>query len=272
VSDFPIPKGMTFSESGGVVTATSLLQTVTSGNADAFGGWSERITSTNQEADGFLLLIELNDTTMNEIAVNVGIGGAGNEEIIVDSINGQIKADLPGLVFWIPVSIPQGSRVSVQAATDGVNIDVGVALYLYSASFGSPQGRAGTIAYGMDGTEISEGTTVDPGGTANTKGAYAELESSTSDDITEFIICFGTADNVAHTSCKWLLDIAIGGPGVEEIILPDILVAQHAQEPTKISIPVPQGIPAGTRIAVRSQCTITDAVDRILTVSLNGVL
>jgi hypothetical protein len=272
MADFSLPEGMHFIENGGIVPSTSTTEIVTSGDTDTFGSWSERIASTVSQVDAILVTVDLNDSTHNEIAVNVAVGAAGFEEIVIHSLNVQIKANMPGGYFWCPVRVPVGTRLSVQAATDGNATDVGVALYTYSSSFPSRLGKAGTIAYGMNATEISEGTTIDPGGTINTKGSYAELESSTSDAISDFIICIGTADNVGHSNCSWLIDVAIGGAGSEEIILADLRIRQHSQEPTKPNVRILESIPAGTRIAVRSQCNIIDATDRLLTISLNGVI
>lgn len=269
MADFPLPKDMVLSEALGIDSAASSLDTITSGNF-TFGSWVELTSSTLSDTDGMVVIISQQDTSQNEVAIKIGVGGAGNEEIIVDRPHGQLNRINATLAFWFPIGVPSGVRLSAQTGTDASGTDIGVGVYLYSNAFTSPIGKSSTIAYGM--ADDSEGTNVDPGGTVNTKGSYVELDSSTSDDISEFLICISTNDNSSQADATWLLDIAIGGAGSEEIIVTDIYVGGSGVEITKPQIPIPEGIPAGTRISARTQCSITDATDRIIAISINGVI
>jgi hypothetical protein len=97
--------------------------------------------------------------------------------------------------------------------------------------------------------------------------------ASLSSDIQGFALNFGNRVNTARTSCFWLVDFAIGGAGSEKIVIPDFLVRGHVSSDDVYpmwSPFMPMAIPAGTRIAARAQCSITDATDRLIEVMMYG--
>ena len=271
MADFPLPDGMVFSEVAGVETTTSLLTTFTSGSTDAFSSASEIIASTSDNTT-FLALIfgHQENVIMSEIRVRVLIGSAGNEEVIID-VNSHIKGNLgPHSTSFHRVSIPSSSRLSIQVACDSGGRDIGVSVLLFKPSFTthSPFGRVDII--GMDGTEISEGTTVDPGGTANTKGSWTEITASLSETLKNPYILFGAADNDAMSNANFLLDIAVGGSGSEEVIISNLPFMTSSQETSRPPIQLPITMVSGQRYAARLQCDITDATDRLVTISFAG--
>lgn len=84
---------------------------------------------------------------------------------------------------------------------------------------------------------------------ANTKGSWTEIVAATAFDADQLIIGMAQAGN----SLTHLVDIALGGSGSEEIIIPNILHGGHSRMMTWI--PVPVSVPEGTRIAARVQST-----------------
>ena len=115
---------------------------------------------------------------------------------------------------------------------------------------------------------------MDPGATANTKGSYAEITSSTSYDTRMLLIAFGGQGNLIRTNCRWLVDIATGSAGSETVIIADLAVGSHNIGDNVLPAyigPIPVHIPAGTRIAARCQCDITDATDRLMDIALYGI-
>ena len=113
---------------------------------------------------------------------------------------------------------------------------------------------------------------VEPGGTANTKGSYVEFAASTTFPIRR-IILGSTVLSTSITNATWLVDVAVGASGSEQVIVPDIPFAaganQDQADPAVIAFDV--NIPAGSRIALRSQCSITDVNDRRINFALHGV-
>ena len=99
----------------------------------------------------------------------------------------------------------------------------------------------------------SEGTPVYASATVNTKGAYVQLISSTPSLSTGIIITF---NNMIGAS-TYLVDIAIGAAGYEQVIIPNLLYdacTNSYRVSATFFFPIP--IPAGVRISARCQCSI----------------
>ena len=126
-----------------------------------------------------------------------------------------------------------------------------------------PVGGAATPWYSTFGEvgllDLSSYTAVASDATVNTKGAWVELIASTSADanaislhIANYIINF---QNPAT-----LIDIGTGAAGSETVLVGDIGVGGAGQFftlPGGLSFTIPIRIPAGTRIALRSQSAYT---------------
>jgi len=95
-------------------------------------------------------------------------------------------------------------------------------------------------------------------GTTNTKGAWVEIVSSCPSGVNEIIVTMQGADGASSTHLTWLLDVGIGAAGSEVVLIPDI---HHHSYDTASGNAVysrsqfPAAIPAGTRIAIRAQCS-----------------
>lgn len=91
---------------------------------------------------------------------------------------------------------------------------------------------------------------VAPGAAPHTKGAWVELVNSTAVDG-EAILIF----TVARTRVEgYILDLAIGSPGAEQIILENLYIpSARTSENIPRSIEIPYGLPKGTRISARGQ-------------------
>src|SRR5512146_354971 len=93
------------------------------------------------------------------------------------------------------------------------------------------------------------GTVVTASGTINTKGSYVDLINPTSFD-TYFVAINTGSVAVSATDTSILLDIAVGGAGSEQIILPDLLCG-WAWEPGR-QLYLPLFIPRGS--VIRARC------------------
>lgn len=90
-----------------------------------------------------------------------------------------------------------------------------------------------------------------PAGASNTKGAWVEVVASTGFNATLIdLIILGTG--TSGSSRHMLFDIGIGGSGSEVVLVPNILVGT-ANSMRRYTLPL--WVPAGTRVAVRYQCT-----------------
>lgn len=113
-----------------------------------------------------------------------------------------------------------------------------------------------TQKFAMVGMTDATCTAVVAPATANTKGSWIELTSSTTMNASSIVL---TVQKVSAAG-TFLLDIGIGASGSEQIVLSNVLVAiQNYSEDRNPSthLRIPLAIPEGTRIAARVQHSST---------------
>lgn len=104
-------------------------------------------------------------------------------------------------------------------------------------------------------TSTSIGTTLSST-TANTKGSYVQLVSSTTRDTDYMIV---NIINFPSTGDTQAIDIAVGGSGSEQVVIANLLASSHTND--VVSYKIPFSIPAGTRVSARMQsATLNDSV------------
>ncbi len=104
-------------------------------------------------------------------------------------------------------------------------------------------------------TASSIGTEIAPSGTANTKGAWVEMITSTSFNYESITVYARKRDATNH-----ILDVGIGSVGNEEVVASNIPFNAHrATEISTRHIDLPLSIPAGTRVSFRCQSSAGDA-------------
>lgn len=235
------------------------------------GAYLQLVAATTFEASGLIVVLGNNQLYTDNL-VDIAVGAGGSEQIIASNLLCSTREKAQA-VYYLPIRIPVGSRIA--ARYQAADVSGGRVMYatatLLAAPFlpGAPLSQITT--YGA-ATGDSGGTAVDPGGSANTKGSYAQIDASTSRAIRSLIVAFGCANNSALTAAEGLVDVAVGAAASEQIILPDLWIRYSDQENLAPCVygPFQVNIPAGTRISVRAQCSITDATDRIFDVVLYG--
>jgi hypothetical protein len=176
--------------------------------------------------------------------------------------------------YLFPVSIPAGTRIAVRGQQAGSGtISFQTTLILGSGTLMAPSPLGVTRAYGAL-TASSDGAAIDPGGTANTKGAWTELVAATTEPIRWLNLAVGTdARNIGTLNdFTHVVDLGVGAGGSEVVVLPDVKF-QGGQgldmlSPPAIALPV--NIPAGVRLAARSACSTNNATERLFDVAVYG--
>lgn len=252
-----------YGESLGGSSGTS----VAAGTANVKGSWVQMTAST--EFAGTALMFIANFPSASCLA-DIGIGAAGSERIIVPDILNSAVFQSPPL-YSFPVAIPTGARIAVRVASTSAGASCSTTVYVLSGGFSRSVGHSRIDAYGVDTTD-SGGTSIDPGATINTKGAWVQITASTVATHKALAMSLGNQANTVATATPWLFDIGVGGAGSEQIVLPNFRLQANAAEVLAPSFTqfFPVDIPEGTRLAVRSQCAINDATDRLLDVVLYG--
>lgn len=284
---FPLGLDVCNGQDAGGVTGTSQGTIVNpSASANTKGSWVQLIASTAADAVWMMVQWSFYQDVGSSAALDIGVGGSGSEQVLVSNLissNSAINGfDQNQQVYSFPCQIPAGTRIAartqVSAASDtgGNNL---VNVTLYDGAFTQMEGCAGVDALGFS-TGTTLGTQVDPGGTANTKGAYSQIIASTARDYMGLLLGFDTQNDSTSAFAQFLVDVAIGGSGSEKIIMPNLQLLRTTKSSTSVAceyiLPpsqpfIPIAIPAGTRIAARAQCSINTATRRLFGITAYGV-
>ena len=260
-------------ESGGLDTANSRGTTLTAaGSANTKGSWTQLIASTAGEASGIVVHIQGSGTNSADFLIDIGIGAATEEVLIPDIQWSNASAGTAGSVVF-PVHVPAGSRISARIASTTASGTKRVSVTLLPVGPGVHPGFGACTAYGVVAAS-SAGTQVDPGGTANTKGAFTQLVASTASPIHAVVLGFGAGGDWSRAAqAHQLWDIAVGA-ATEQIVIPDVPTLTNTGSTSMpepfFSGPYPVSIPAGERITARMQSAVNTAGDRVLSVVVYG--
>lgn len=262
-------------ETAGVVSSqsrgTALSQPA---NPNEEGAWTELTAATTHHWSGFWIIWTTTEGSWEHL--DIGLGTGGSEVVKVENIVIGSASGYQGGAVYVPVQVPAGSRVAARTqhyATPSVNPRVLLVGKVTPRL--DPRGFSKAIGIGADETN-SAGTNVDPGPTAHTKGSWAELVASLSDDVGAVIVCtVGWQTN--QTAYQWLTDaVGVGAAGGEDVVVPDLPFLGEANNDTQVPAgplgPFPCFIPAGSRVASRGQCSGTSDGWRDQSVSLLGLV
>jgi hypothetical protein len=251
------------------------LSGVTSG-ATAFGkgAWTEVVSATTADTQWFYFQMVKFAGEAVSVAIDIGIGASGSEIALASNLLAA-GADRYLIHYVLPLSIKSGSRIAIRTASDLTSYSSFYKAGAFNDSAFSGMGGVSAIdTYGFVSAS-GHGTAVDPGATANTKGAYAQIVSSTTSALDGFMLAFDCLSRTTGTAdSDYLFDIAIGASGSERVVLPNIWCGQTDSGTTtwlKNTQYFPIQIPAGSRIAARAQSGYTTAADRSLGLTLYGM-
>jgi hypothetical protein len=236
--------------------------------------YTQLLASTIARASGIIVMFDWASVQLLDFLVDIAIGAASSEQDIARNLlkSGGSNSQNYGAYYYLPIEIPAGSRISARCQCSTGGETLGVSCFLLYGGFSQIEGLGTVDAIGVDTTD-SGGTSIDPGGTINTKGAYVELTAATTRAYKYLILAIGGQSNATRSSQQWLIDIAIGAAASETVIVSNIPItcATTSDAITPQTILFPIQIAAGSRLAVRAQSSGNDATDRLLDVVLYGV-
>ena len=236
------------------------------------GAWANIGGATSFAYEAISIFLERNSPAADYV-IDIGISDGTNVFVVVPDL--RVPALITGAVFaaTLPIHIPSGAQISARSAGSVGSAVMDVVVAGHSVGIGGASGFSRAIALYTPAS--SRGVAIDAGATANTKGAYAELTASSGADIAALFGCVGNNTDIARGALTFLLDIAIGGSGAEQLVLSNLFLASNtafdAVLPPFIG-PYPCGIPASTRFSARLQCSGTTAGDRTIDLALYGLV
>lgn len=257
----------TTSAEGVIVTASATAHTK--------GAWSEVIASTSFDAIG--VWIGLNDTGVasaaNRALVDIGIGGAGAETVWIpdlDAGNAALwSAGYWGQVYYFPLYLPVGTRISARCQASTVSDTVGVAVVLLGGSR-VPGCWVGTrvTAYGVD-SATSSGSVAMTFGSTNAWGSAAQITASTTNPIRAFQYAIDNGADSTATNQRSLLRFGIGaGPTWFAEGIPhgenSSIETQHNMPGNFVLSQMHFNIPAGSDLRVAGMVNGTGEARRII--------
>lgn len=258
------------------VAAGTYSTTVTSSaSTHTKGSWAQVAAATTFDAVLDTLVFGAGDAQL--YLVDVGIGAAASEQIVLpDLMCGHGTSASTDMPSWrrlhCGLLIPAGTRLVGRCSSNGSSKRVLMAAELVAlADWRGPIfTRAET--YGTT-LATTRGTSIDPGGSANTKGSYVQLTAATAVAARRWILSIGNQGNNAPGSFQWAFDLAIGSPG--QIVVPDVWVLGASSGTGLATMPSTAvfdvSVPAGEAVSVRSMCNGTDATDRLLDVAVTAL-
>lgn len=254
-----------------VKSGSSVRQTYTataSATPHTVGSYTEIVSALSQDIAGIFVQITTATSvsaTDSSSLINIAIGGAGSEVVVVPNIGIGYKATANLTGLFIPIKISKGTRVAFNAqSVIGSKTIACRFIFVYSRRkvIASP---TQIDTYGAD-TLTSAGVTISNPGAGNTKGSYTEITASTDRPYQGLFISIQGAQSTAISSGSALVDVAIGPGGNEINIIEDLHCVTTTGESIDPITPstIMRHIPAGTRISARYQRSTTISADIIV--------
>jgi len=230
------------------------LEVTASGTINTKGSWEELFSSTAGAASYLTIYLRnFSGGTDTASLVDIGIGAAGSEQVVMPNLLGGFHHHLSGSV-QLPFHIPSGVRVAARAQAAVASRNTGLCIDVYG---GEPAPGLSVFSKMVDYgtvTGTSGGTLVAPSAVAGTKGSWVQLTSSTSTRIDALMVMTqGSTSN--QTAGIYTVDIGIGAAASETIIVPDYMARfSSGEEQLAVNplIPLSFNIPSGVRLAARA--------------------
>jgi len=265
---------MAIHNAGGFVENPGIIRgaVYTTGGANTKGAYTALIASTGYDCDGLYLSFMAN-AIANKLLVDVAIGGAGAEVIILSNflVNNAVTF---GNQIYIPIEVPAGSRIAVRAQSNTASAQSYVVCHLVRGGLWKSPG-GGTVETLGDVTGTSRGTTIDPGTSLSTWGAWIQLSAATVKDIVALWPQISIISNAAMVSSPFgmAFQVGVGAAAAEQIALGPLTFSSIT---TFMSgwpqMWLPCQIPQGSRISARGYTLDTvDATDRLYDLCLYGL-
>jgi hypothetical protein len=263
--------GLTYESYGETGQIQDGQPVVTAASANTKGSYVEIAASIGITSQW--VLVEIVRATLSvRWLLDIATGAGGGETIVIPDVIGEItdaSSHSAQETLVLPWKVESGTRIAGRAqgsSTSASSIFVALELSTFDSDL------EGITLFNNEGADTSDsgGLGIDPGAVANTKGAYAELVASLS-AIAQWICLLRTIKgNQAASSAMWSIDLSTGAGGGETVLVADTRcnIGATNETLTNRTSSYFTYIAASTRLAVRCQCDITDATDRLLDIAL----
>lgn len=244
-----------------------------SGTANTKGSYAELSSSIPYDCNGITLVLYC-ATVNDDFLIDLAIGAASSEVVIAANMSfASLTTNNSTMAhIYLPIYLPEGERLSARCQAVGTSKVVQVAAILhYGGGFARDTFGACQTFGAFTGT--TRGTQIDPGAVANTKGSWTQITGFTLTDIEQITLLITGNSNTAQSVQTAKIDIGVGAAASEVVVIGDLQMVAHTTTDLlnhRCQGPFPCHIPAGSRIAIRSQSSTTNSVDRLWDAILLG--
>lgn len=236
-----------------VLANTAGTNVTASGTADTKGSYVELVSAANNTTATRYLSIQFSGkAALAEFLVDIAVGGAGSEEVVIDNIWVFDSTASATMIFALPYNIASGQRISARCQS---NVSSGVITVLVSRQagvFSQTPGLGEVTTYGANTTTTS-GVQVARAGAA-AWGSWVEMTASTTDAAKGFLVACHKEGLASWTTLQLVFQVAVGSAGNEEIISPTFTVTTNSNETMMPGITqfIEAGIASGQRVSIRA--------------------
>jgi hypothetical protein len=236
--------------------------------ANTKGNYVEIVSATPFDSEGLVMSFLSTSYGGYDTLFDIAMGAVSSEvDIISNILASQSTSYHLGRSYEFPIKIKAGTRLSGRSQGEYSSANnFRISTYLLRGSWNYNRGFAVCDTYGAN-TGDSGGKWVDPGGTANTKGAWYQITASTTRDAKGFNLLIGNASDYTRdsTAYYWNIDVGIGAAASEKVIFSNWTCIVHNS--ASLIFPqatpfIPMDIPAGSRLSVRAACSGTGSTYR----------
>jgi hypothetical protein len=273
LTNWPVRGGF-IEENIGLAGSTDGTDVAAAVGANTKGSYVELIASTAYDTQEIYVEagVEVNSI---EGLFDLAVGAGGSEVGLVENLAFGYGVVGHAKTVRLPLPIPAGSRVSgrFQSSISGSRVlNVGCKLLNDGGSAGPSYQLL--EEHGAN-TGTSHATTIDAGGTADTKGSWTQVVASTSYDWAGFIV--NIAEEAARsTTVRFRLDIGVGAAASEVAVVEDIFFKRYGSSVANLTTPTyaffNRQVPAGSRVAARAQCSSNTAGAREFELQVHGLV
>lgn len=253
-------------------SATSGTTVTAAGSANTKGSWASLGTPSFQyEFVNVGVMQVAASAKMFDLGIN---DGSGNWHVIAGDLHlpGNKQADL----MWsyaLPLRVKSGQELGMRVQASTASHTLICSITGFSKGVNGAPGYSRLERISTSGT--SRGTNVDAGATANTKGAWAQLNASTSNAYDALYCVLGFGGDTSRTATATaLLDIGVGAAASEQVLIENYFLrwstTNDGPELNVGVLPIPIG--SSKRVVARLACSDTVDGDRDLDINLYGFI
>jgi len=264
-------------ESRGEVSATSTGTTAVDNSGNTKGTWADLGAVTSFAYEAITVCIGFASNGDNNFMCDIGVSDGSNRYVLAADLYfaGDRLGNEQDFSIYIPVHVATGAQLSFRLSSSVAFGDADCVVIGHGSGLGGAPGFSRCVALFTPAS--SRGIAIDPGATANTKGAWTQMTSSCPEDIGAMFGFIGYNGDIGRAaSATALIDIGIGAASSEYVLYPNAGLSWGINKDGPSNCPrIPLfacNVSKTTRIAARGACSLNTAGDRTFDLALYGLV